>query len=271
MVRLLLFFLSHQVGADGAEALDQKLGLGKAEKHRTAWYAGLRETADGAKHCGRLELITWEGKSSGQCYGFACKAVGPPADRERKRFERDFQPKKPSNKMAAASSPSESGKASGKVSGKASGGRSKKSGDGEGAHVDETGSHLLRYFEQMKRESPITGTQAFRWTCCGQSFSSGLNGCDHHRLGCMCDFCGAGITFGPGPATEATGGCPEPGDIFSAGLPRQRWGEKGHPGSVTPQGIANWKNREKFYKMQSPSFHAAAEFTEKLVQASARM
>lgn len=45
---------------------------------------------------------------------------------------------------------------------------------------------LLKYYDS-----------AFRWTCCGQSVSEGVGGCDHHGdlnnpMPCACDFCRSG-------------------------------------------------------------------------------
>ena len=42
-----------------------------------------------------------------------------------------------------------------------------------------------------------TWENAFRWTCCGGSGDS-VNGCDHHRAGCSCDYCRGGGSLGVG-------------------------------------------------------------------------
>ena len=148
-------YARHEREVGPAEALrtDATLGLDKAAQkgHQSAWYARHRQTRDGTKHRGRLELITWEGTMQGQRVGFACKQE-PVAVREAARFARDFEPR------------------------------------------GEAG--VAAYFDDCRKRSPFSGTESFRWTCCGMSHANGHNGCDHHKEHCLCDFCAGGAPFG---------------------------------------------------------------------------
>ena len=105
---------------------------------------------------------------------------------------------------------------------------------------------MLEYFHECVRQSPVQGTGAFRWTCCGMDYSSARGGCDNHRLGCMCDYCIAGEPMGIGHG-EGQFGVPEPDSQAAKGVPRPRKGETGHPASVTDMGKLNWKKRQEFF------------------------
>ena len=130
---------------------------------------------------------------------------------------------------------------------------------------------LYKYFKECERASPTEGTVSFRWTCCGMDYATGLNGCDHHRIGCLCDFCGAGKPFSHSSRGPGAGGVPDPDCVFAHGIPRPREGECGHPRSVTPQGIQNFKMREEFYRtIPESALKSTNTFVESLINAASR-